>query len=81
MLVHVNHLNHAVKEVTGKPTTVHIAERMLTEARTLLTHTARNTNDLAYSLRSEYANPLNPFFKYRTATTPGSFRNHILLDL
>ena len=34
--VHVNYLNRAVKEVTGKPTTAHITERIVNEAKALL---------------------------------------------
>jgi hypothetical protein len=37
--LHTNHLNHAVKEVTGKPTTAHISERIISEAKALLQHT------------------------------------------
>jgi AraC-like DNA-binding protein len=37
--VHVNHLNRAVKEVTGKPTTALIADRVISEAKALLHHT------------------------------------------
>ena len=38
--VHTNYLNRAVKEVTGKPTTVHITERIAAEAKALLLYTA-----------------------------------------
>ena len=34
--VHVNYLNRAVKEVTGKSTTTHITERIVSEAKALL---------------------------------------------
>ena len=37
--VHVNYLNRAVKEVTGKSTTTHITERIVSEAKALLQHT------------------------------------------
>lgn len=37
--LHTNHLNHAVKAVTGKSTTAHISERIITEAKALLQHT------------------------------------------
>jgi hypothetical protein len=39
LAVHINYLNRAVKEVTGKPTTVHIAERIAAEAKALLLYT------------------------------------------
>ncbi|RAK68429.1 AraC family transcriptional regulator [Hymenobacter edaphi] len=72
--VHVNHLNRAVKEVTGKPTTAHIAERVITEAKALLHHTSWSTAEIAYSLGFEYPTYFNNFFKKHTSTTPLAFR-------
>ncbi|WP_308217183.1 helix-turn-helix domain-containing protein [Hymenobacter sp. DG01] len=72
--VHVNHLNRAVKEVTGKPTTAHIAERVVSEAKALLHHTAWSTAEVAYSLGFEYPTYFNNFFKKHTGTTPLAFR-------
>jgi hypothetical protein len=37
-LSHVNYLNRFAKEVTGKSTTTHISERIITQARELLQH-------------------------------------------
>src|SRR5919112_993559 len=48
--VHVNYLNRAVKEVTGKSTTTHITERIAGEAKALLQHTGWNIADIAYAL-------------------------------
>ncbi|RFS26612.1 AraC family transcriptional regulator [Chitinophaga silvatica] len=48
--VHVNHLNRAVKEITGKSTSSHISERIVAEAKDLLRHTDRPIADIAYSL-------------------------------
>ena len=39
LFVHVNYLKSAVKEVTGKSTTVHISDRIISEAKALLQHT------------------------------------------
>ncbi|UYZ64649.1 helix-turn-helix domain-containing protein [Hymenobacter weizhouensis] len=72
--VHVNHLNRAVKEVTGKPTTAHIAERVIGEAKALLHHTSWSTAEIAYSLGFEYPTYFNNFFKKHTGTTPLAFR-------
>ncbi|MBG8555071.1 AraC family transcriptional regulator [Hymenobacter sp. BT594] len=72
--VHVNHLNRAVKEVTGKPTTAHIAERVISEAKALLHHTSWSTAEIAYSLGFEYPTYFNNFFKKHTGTTPLAFR-------
>lgn len=72
--VHVNYLNRAVKETTGKPTTVHIAERIISEAKALLQHTDWNSADIAYALGFEYPSYFNNYFKRMTGTNPKSLR-------
>ncbi|QEC78416.1 helix-turn-helix domain-containing protein [Mucilaginibacter ginsenosidivorax] len=72
--VHVNYLNRAVKEVTGKTTTEHLTERMVMEAKALLLHTDWSINDIAYSLGYEYPTYFNNFFKKQTGVTPSSLR-------
>ena len=74
MAIHVNHLNAMVKEVTGKPTTTHINERLLTEAQLLLAHTDWGVGEIAYRLGFGYPTYFNNFFKKRTGTTPLTFR-------
>jgi len=73
--VHVNYLNRMVKEATGKPTTAHIAERIVSEAKALLQHTDWNIADIAYALGFEYPSYFNNYFKRMTGTNPGSLRN------
>jgi len=75
--VHVNHLNRAVKEVTGKTTTEHISDRITREAKALLKHADWNIAEIAYSLGFEYPAYFNNFFKKHTSLTPGSFRGKI----
>jgi len=72
--IHVNYLNRSVKEVTGKPTSVHIAERIIAEAKALLQHTNWNVADIAYGLGFEYPTYFNNYFKRITGNTPKSFR-------
>ncbi|HXB12679.1 MAG TPA: helix-turn-helix transcriptional regulator [Bacteroidia bacterium] len=72
--VHVNYLNRAVKEVTGKPTSVHIADRIATEAKALLLYTDWSVADIAYGLGFEYPTYFNNYFKRVTGTTPKSLR-------
>ncbi|WP_031527531.1 helix-turn-helix domain-containing protein [Dyadobacter crusticola] len=72
--VHVNHLNAAVQEVTGKSTTAHINERLLTEAKSLLQYTEWSVADIAFSLGFEYASYFNNFFKKHSGITPLVFR-------
>lgn len=72
--VHVNHLNRVVKEITGKPTTAHITDRIIGEAKALLQHTNWNIADVAYALGFEYPTYFNNYFKRITGTNPKSLR-------
>ncbi|HVI44022.1 MAG TPA: helix-turn-helix transcriptional regulator [Chitinophaga sp.] len=72
--VHVNHLNRAVRETTGKTTSTHIAERVATEARALLKHTNWNISEISYCLGFEEPAHFNNFFKKHTHQTPSAFR-------
>ncbi|WP_440133159.1 AraC family transcriptional regulator [Chitinophaga sancti] len=74
LAVHVNHLNRAIRETTGKTTTDHIAERLLGEAKALLKHTNWNISEISYSLGFEEPAHFNNFFKRRTSSTPSSYR-------
>ena len=72
--VHVNHLNRSVKEVTGKPTTAHIADRLISEAKALLQHTDWSISEIAYALGFEYPTYFNNYFKRMTGTIPKAQR-------
>ncbi|WP_316753853.1 helix-turn-helix domain-containing protein [Pedobacter gandavensis] len=72
--VHVNYLNRTVKQVTGKPTSVYIASRIIAEAKALLQHTDWSVADIGYALGFEYPAYFNNYFKRITGTTPNSFR-------
>ena len=74
LAVHVNHLNRTVKQVTGKSTTTHISERIITEAKALLQHTDWNVAQIAYALGFEYPTYFNNFFKKMTGSSPTTFR-------
>lgn len=76
--VHVNHLNRSVKEITGKSTTTHIAERIITEAKALLQHTDWTIAEIAYALGFEYPTYFNNYFKRITGTAPSSLRAAIV---
>lgn len=73
--VHVNYLNSVVKEVTGKPTSNHIAERVIIEAKGLLQYTEWSISDIAYALGFEYVTYFNNFFKKKTGQIPKAIRN------
>jgi AraC family transcriptional activator of pobA len=72
--IHVNHLNHAVKELTGKTTSEHISARIADEAIALLRHTEWNISQIGYCLGFEYPANFNIFFKRQTMASPKSFR-------
>lgn len=72
--VHVNHLNRSVRETTGKPTTSHIADRIISEAKALLQHTDWSIAEIAYALGFEYPTYFNNYFKRITGTVPRSLR-------
>ena len=72
--VHVNHLNRAMKEMTGKTTTVLIAERLMQEAKVLLAQSKWNVSEIAYSLGFTEVTHFNNFFKKHLGLNPTQFR-------
>ena len=74
LAVHVNHLNHCVRETTGKTTTDHIAARLASEAKALLRHTAWNIAEVGYSLGFDEPAHFTYFFKKQTGLAPSAFR-------
>lgn len=78
LALHTNYLNRMVKEVTGKSTTVHIAERITNEAKALLQHTDWNIADIAYSLGFGYQSYFNNYFRKNTGLTPTELRSKLV---
>ena len=72
--VHVNHLNSAVKEVTGKTTSQVIAERLVQESKVLIKHSKWNVAEIAYALGFTEVTHFNNFFKKHVDTSPLKFR-------
>jgi AraC family transcriptional activator of pobA len=72
--VHVNHLNRAVKETSGKTTSNLIAERLLQEAKIMLKQSNWNVSEIAYSLGFQEVTHFNNFFKKHTEMSPMKFR-------
>ncbi|MCF1192224.1 helix-turn-helix domain-containing protein [Mangrovimonas sp. AS39] len=72
--VHVNYLNRAVKSITGKSTSTHITERIVSEAKALLQYTNWNVSEVGYALGFEYPTYFNNFFKKQTGMTPKTVR-------
>lgn len=73
--IHVNHLNRAVKESSGKTTTQVIAERVLQEAKILLKHSAWNVTEISDALGFTEVTHFNNFFKRHVQLSPLKFRN------
>lgn len=74
LCIHVNHLNRAVRETTGRTTTQHIAERLTSEAKALLKHTHWNIAEIAYCLGFDEPAHFNKFFRKHIQTTPSLYR-------
>lgn len=74
LFVHVNHLNRAIKETTGRTTTYYISNRIAREAKALLKHTDWNISEISYSLGFEEPAHFNNFFRKHTATSPSNYR-------
>ncbi|HKO81606.1 MAG TPA: helix-turn-helix transcriptional regulator [Chitinophagaceae bacterium] len=75
LFIHVNHLNKAIKEITGKTTSSLIAERLANEAKALLRHTDWAIGDIGYCLGFEEPAHFNNFFKRHTSSTPSKYRS------
>lgn len=73
--VHVNHLNRAVKQATGKTTSQVISDRVIQEAKILLKHSPWNVSEIAYALGFAEVTHFNNFFKKHVLLSPLKFRN------
>lgn len=72
--VHVNHLNRALKEISGKTTSQIIAERVAQEAKALLKQTNWNISEISWCLGFEEVPHFINFFKKHTGVSPRSYR-------
>lgn len=72
--VHVNHLNKALKETTGKTTSQIISERIVQEAMILLKQTNWNINEIARCLGFEELSHFINFFKKNVQVSPKNYR-------
>ncbi len=75
--VHINHLNRAIRQTTGRTTSMAITHRLLLEAKGLLSQTNWNISEIAYCLGFEDASYFIRLFKKHTGATPGQFREQI----
>lgn len=79
LAVHTNHLNKALKEITGKTTTEHLAEKMLAEAKALLRNSNWSIAEISYCLGFEHASNFNGFFRKRTGHSPSLYRKQVVV--
>jgi AraC-like DNA-binding protein len=75
--VSVNHLNKALREITGNTTTTIITARVLQEAKILLRYTKWNISEIAWCLGFEELPHFIHFFKKNAHTTPTVYRSVI----
>jgi AraC-like DNA-binding protein len=75
--VHVNHLNHVIKQYTGKSTSQIIGERKIAEAISLLKNTNWTAAEIGFSLGFEYPQYFNIFFKKLAGQSPGAYRHSL----
>jgi AraC-like DNA-binding protein len=70
-----NHLNDIIKQVTGKTARSFIVERILLEAKNLLTHTQIDIADISHNLQFDEPTNFSKLFKKYVGLTPLQFRN------
>jgi AraC-like DNA-binding protein len=73
-----SHLNFLVKKYTGHTALFHINEKLVLEAKSLLTHTDLQVSEIADLLQFNEANYFNRFFKKMTGLTPTAYRQDAL---
>lgn len=73
-----SHLNFLVKKYTGHTALYHINEKILLEAKSLLTHTDLQVSEIADLLQFNEAAYFNRFFKKMTGITPTAYRDDAL---
>jgi len=78
LAVHINYLNRAVKEVTGKTTTQLINERIMQEAYALIIHSNWSIRQIGVSLGFDEPTHFARAFKKYTGHTPSSLRNGLI---
>jgi len=79
LAVHPNHLNKALREITGQTTTAHLAEKLLEEAKALLRHSNWSLAEIGYCLGFDYASNFSNFFKKHTRQSPNHYRRQVVV--
>jgi AraC-like DNA-binding protein len=77
LAVHVNHVNRCLKDITGKTTSQHIAERIILEASILLYTSKLNVCEIGYCFGFEEGPHFINFFKKNAKMSPTAYRKMI----
>ncbi|QNL48154.1 AraC family transcriptional regulator [Olivibacter sp. SDN3] len=77
LAVHINYLNRALKENTGKTTTNLISERIHQEARALLIHSNWTINQISHCLGFEEATNFTKAFRKYAGVSPSELRKKV----
>lgn len=77
LAVHTNHLNRALKAVTGCTTKKLIVERVMQEANALLLYSDWTISQISYSLGFDEPTHFTQAFKLYTGKTPSSIRQNV----
>jgi AraC family transcriptional activator of pobA len=72
--VHVNYLSRVLRDVTGRPTSAHLAAGITQEAKRLLQHANWPIADVAEALGFADPTYFNHFFRKHAGTSPNAFR-------
>ncbi|MEI6950009.1 AraC family transcriptional regulator [Paraflavisolibacter sp. H34] len=73
-----NHLNALCQDLLGKTAGEVIRDRVLLEARRLLTNAGQTVTEIAYDLNFQDNSYFNRFFKKETGQTPEEFRKQFI---
>lgn len=73
-----NHLNALCQDLLGKTAGELIRDRVLLEAKRLLTNADMSINEIAYKLNFQDNSYFNRFFKKYEKVTPDEFRRHLI---
>ena len=71
-----NYLSDMLRSITGQGAQQHIQEKLIEEARELLTSSELNVSEIAYQLGFEYPQSFHKLFKSKTNLSPLEYRTN-----
>ncbi|TBX70052.1 helix-turn-helix domain-containing protein [Flavobacterium silvisoli] len=77
MNITLKHLNRICKEILNQTVTELITQRIILEAKRLLTHPSKSINQVADELGFDNYSYFSKLFKKQAHTTPSEFRNNL----